>query len=98
MSHGLHCAARVSWVITLSNRTPRRSSIAANASPMRRNTRRRTPSLPARTSTENSTTPGMTLTAPGMVRSTPTVPTAPGMSPQIRSTAITASDAAASAS
>ena len=46
----------------------------------------------------NSTTPGMTLTAPDTVLSIPTVPTVPGISRQVRSTATTASDAAASAS
>ena len=98
MSHGLHCRAAVSWVVTLSNRTPRRSSIAANSSSIRRSASRRRSSVPARTSTVNSTTPGMTLTAPGRVLSTPTVPTAPSISRQIRSIAVTASDAAASAS
>ena len=43
----------------------------------------------------SSTTPGMTLIATYTVLSTPTVPTVPGVFRQIRSIAITASDAAA---
>ena len=98
MSRGLHRHAPVSWVVTRSNNTPRRASIPSNASSMPRSAARRQASLSPRTSTVNSTTPGITLTAPGMVRSTPTVPTAPGTSRQVRSIAATASAAAASAS